>query len=147
MATDRHTRVQLKLQADPRLAASVSAATDNIAQRLGFELGPRAALAAAVEQACSSTFQLLDSEGSEVSVAIEDFDNRIEVNIEYPGQPLPSIGLETFAGFGSQDAPTEQPVGLMLLTLVDRVLFETVEGRQRMTLVKYLPPPNSNGDS
>lgn len=143
MATE-HNRVELKFPPDDRLVLGASAAAEHFAQRCGLELGPRAALVAAVEEACKTTFGLLNSPDAEIQVSLEDFADRIEIGLTYPGEPLPSVGLESFAGFGAAPAGQKQPLGLMLLTLVDRVQYQTAAGLQRITLIKYLPSPAAN---
>jgi hypothetical protein len=134
--------VGLRFSADRRLAAAAAASAEFLAQRIGMELGPRAAFVAAVEEACKCTFRLLEDAQAEISVNIAGFPDRVEATIDYNGAPLPSVGLETFAVLERQEPSREQPVGLMLLTLVDRVGYATERGRQRMTLVKVLQPPD-----
>ncbi len=137
---DERIALELRFAADARLAAAASAAAEHFAQRREMELGPRAAFVAAVEEACNSTSRLLESADQEILLRFEDFADRLEVTLDYAGDPLPSVGLETFTALGAGAPGSAQPVGLMLLTLVDRVGYETVAGKQRMTLVKYLRP-------
>jgi anti-sigma regulatory factor (Ser/Thr protein kinase) len=133
---EEHSRVQLTLPADEQSLHAVVAAAEHFADRSGMELGPRTALVAACQEACRSTFPLLTREDATIGVIIEDFDDRIEVMIEHEGEALPSAGLDTFA---FPEAAQQSPgmSGLMLMSLVDRVQYQTEGGVQRMTLVKY----------
>jgi len=130
--------VHLKIPCEPQAVAAVSAAAELFAQRASMELGPRAALVAAAEEACRITMNHVRSGGS-LCVIVNGYADRVEICFEYQGDPVPSVGLETFAMLGGDDASAQNATGLMLLTLVDRVQYQTSDGTQRVTLVKYVP--------
>lgn len=129
--------VQLTIPCEPQGIAAVSASVETLAQRANMELGPRAALVAAAEEACRTTMLRVRS-GESLGVVLSGFMDRVEICLEYQGEPVPSVGLETFAALKEGD-PAQQATGLMLLTLVDRVQYQTLNGTQRVTLVKYVP--------
>jgi anti-sigma regulatory factor (Ser/Thr protein kinase) len=138
-----HTRVQLTFPADEQSLQAVVAAAEHFADRSGMELGPRTALVAACQEACRSTFPLLTRADATIGVTIEDFDDRIEVTIQHEGEALPSAGLDTFA-FAEAAQSSPGMSGLMLMSLVDRVQYQTDAGVQRMTLVKYTNKTSAN---
>lgn len=132
-------RTELIFEDDPRLLPSVKAAVIHPAQHLEFAPPEQAELAEAAEEACRGAFPLLDSADGDLHLIVDEFPDRVEVSVEYSGEPLPAAGLDSFAVTG---APDDAPLGVsgaMLLTRVDRVLYETHDRLSRMTLVKYLP--------
>lgn len=131
-------RTELILEDEPRLLPSVKAAVIHPAQRLGFAPSEQAELTEAAEEACRGAFPLLDSADGGLHVIVEEFPDRIEVSIEYSGEPLPAAGLDSFAVTGTADDAPLGISGALLLTRVDRVLYETRDRLSRMTLVKYL---------
>ena len=137
MATDP-VIVQLRIPREPQGIAAVSATVESLAQRANMELGPRAALVAAAEEACRTTMNRVRS-GETLGVILSGYMDRVEICLEYQGEPVPSVGLETFAALGAEGEAAPQATGLMLLTLVDRVQYQTESGTQRVTLVKYVP--------
>jgi hypothetical protein len=135
------SRTEVLIENDPRLIGAVSGVVLHAGQRAGLSASAQQELAAAAEHACRSTFPLLDGEDPFVKVTIEDFPDRIEVRLEHTGTPEPSAGLETFfVGDGEEEKPGG-PAGALLLSQVDRVLYETHDGKSRTTLVKYLGKP------
>ena len=132
-------RTELILEDEPRRLPSVKAAVIHPAQRLGFAPSEQAELTEAAEEACRGAFPLLDSADGGLHLIVEEFPDRIEVSIEYFGEPLPAAGLDSFAVTGATDDPPLGVSGALLLTRVDRVLYETRDRLSRMTLVKYLP--------
>jgi len=122
-------RTELKVHNDPRLLAAVGAIVSHSAHRAGLPREAQHGFAEAAVEAVRETFPLLgnDSTGDrDLRMVIEDFPDRVQVTIEHSGESKPSAGLDTFAGSASlQD------------TRVDRVQYDTHEGRSRMTLIKY----------
>jgi hypothetical protein len=132
-------RTELKLHDDPRLMAAVGAVVCHSAQRAGLPAEAQDGLAAAVIEACRDTFPLVQSDGRDdasLKVAVEDFHDRVEVTIEHSGEALPTAGLDTFCG-GAGLGATTGISGSLQDTRVDRVQYETREGRSRMKLTKY----------
>lgn len=137
MTTDP-IRVELKFSNDPRLLRAVLGAIAQVAERAGLDVDAQQNLVVAVEQACADTFKLIPANDGILQVAVQDFADRIEVTLEHHGEALPSAGLETFTQLQG-DEPGDLS-GLILLSRVDRVQYQTDGGTSRMTLVKYLQP-------
>jgi len=133
--TTEGSRVELEFSNDPWLLRVVEVAVVRFAQRAGLDETAQADLATATEQACADTFKLLPENGSRLTVVVEGFADRVEVTLKHGGEALPSAGLETFAGLGEGEAANLS--GLMLLSRVDRVQYETSGGTSRTILVKY----------
>ncbi len=133
--TSERSRVELEFPNDPWLLQVVSVAVVRSAQRAGLDEAAQADLAAATEQACADTFKLLPESDNQLTVVVEDFADRVEVTLMHHGEALPSAGLETFAGLGEGESADLS--GLMLLSRVDRVQYETADGTSRTILVKY----------
>lgn len=133
--TTEHSRVELEFPNDPWLMRAVYAAVAWSAQRVGLDEAAQADLVAATEQACSDTFKLLPEDHNQLTVVVEAFADRVEVTLLHHGEALPSAGLETFAGLGEGESADLS--GLMLISRVDRVQYETADGTSRTILVKY----------
>lgn len=138
MAADQ-TRVEMRLSDDARLVSAVAGAAMHFAQRTGFDVAGQSDLMAATEAACRDTFKLLSPNGSMLAVTIQDFPDRVEVILEHQGEALPTVGLDTFAFDEDEDGGGSDLTGLVLLSRVDRVQYQTESGTSRTTLVKYLP--------
>src|SRR5271169_5583121 len=138
MSTDP-ARTELVLHEDTRLFGAISAVVHHASQRCGLSEAGQQGLAAAAEEACRETFPLMDGQTTgepTVKVIVSDFTDRVEVAIEHTGEALPTAGLDTFVG----DAVSGEGAGLskaLQMTKVDRVQYQTGEGRSRMTLIKY----------
>jgi hypothetical protein len=130
-----HTRSELLLMDDPRLMPALLGVVSYVAKRAELPVEEEARLAEAAEQACQNTFPLLNRADPMLKLVVEDFPDRIEITLEHSGTALPSAGLDSFASHGQQEPAKGS--GALLLTQVDRVLYETRNGRSRMTLVKY----------
>lgn len=134
MTTER-SRIELEFGSDPWLLQAVNTTVLYFARRAGLDETAQADLAAATEQACSDTFKLLPETDDHIVMIVEDFADRVEVTLKHHGEALPSAGLETFAGLGEGEAADFS--GLMLLSRVDRVMYETADGTSRTILIKY----------
>lgn len=142
MTTER-SRVELELRSDPRLMQVVSVTVVHFARRAGLDEAAQADLVAAAEQVCADTFKLLPNENGRIVMVVEDFDDRVEVTLKHRGEALPSAGLETFAGLGEGESADFS--GRMLLSRVDRVLYETADGISRTILIKYTKAQPKSG--
>jgi len=140
VTTAKNNRVELRLPDDPRLLRAVSGAIEHFSRRVGLDAEGQQDLVAAAEEACRNTFKLLQEDDGLLCVAVQDFSDRIEVTLEHKGEPLPSAGLETFAGFGGDGGEGGDLSGLALISRVDRILYDTEGEISRMTLVKYVTP-------
>jgi hypothetical protein len=137
MATDP-SRTEFTLQDDPRLMAGVTAIVSFAAQRCGLSCDAGEGFAAAVATACQETFPLVNQNGTQnaaLKLVVADFPDRVEVTIEHSGEALPTAGLDTFCGGAA--GGSEGLSKALQSTNVDRVQYETREGRSRMTLIKY----------
>lgn len=140
MATST-SRVVLKLTSDARLAAAVGGAVGFFADQARLDARARADLIAAAEEACRETLPLLTPAEPLLGVQIEALPDRIEVTLEHHGQPVPTVGLESFAAPAGEGSGASGASGLRLLSRVDRVQYNTAGGTSRMTLIKYLGAP------
>lgn len=137
MTTDHH-HTELTLQDDPRLLVGIGALVTHLSQVAGLSDGAQEGLAAAVVDACRDTFPLVngdDRHDGSLRMIVEDFADRVEVTIEHSGEALPSAGLDSFCGGGEGVAAGIS--NSLQDTRVDRVQYETRDGRSRMTLIKY----------
>ena len=139
MSTDP-ARTELIVHEDERLLSAIEPVVYQSSIRCGLSTEAQQGLAAAAIAACRETFPLLKDSprGKEraVKVIITDYTDRVEVAIEHTGEALPTAGLDTFVG----DAAAGSAMGLsgaLQNTKIDRVQYETSEGRSRMTLIKY----------
>jgi hypothetical protein len=129
-------RIEFTLDNDPRLFPGVAAIVSHAAQRAGFSAAAQESLASAAVQACRETFPLVNGNDSRLKIVVADYRDRVEVVIEHSGEPLPTAGLDSFCGAGAQEAAGGISSAL-LNTTVDRVQYESGEGRSRMILIKY----------
>jgi hypothetical protein len=137
MSTDP-SKTEFLLEEDPRLLHAIRAILSFSCERAGFSQGALEGFVAAIQNACQETFPLVHNhEGDKraIRVIVEDFTDRIEVSIEHSGEVLPTAGLDTFCGgAGNQPAAIS---GALQGARVDRVQYETHDGRARMKLIKY----------
>jgi hypothetical protein len=139
MSTDP-SRTELIVHEDERLLSAIEPIVFQASLRCGLSTEAQQGLAAASIAACKETFPLLKDSNPRglpaVKVIVTDFTDRVEVAIEHTGEALPTAGLDTFVG----DAIAGSDAGLssaLQKTKIDRVQYETKEGRSRMTLIKY----------
>ena len=133
-----HTRTEVVVVDDPRLLAAVGGIVEHVGERVGLPTTELRALADATDEACRATFPLAGNHDVKLKIIIQDFPDRIEVTLEHGGEPVPAAGSYAFAGRAAEQAGTGKASGSALMAKVDRVLFETRDGRSRMTLVKYI---------
>jgi hypothetical protein len=133
-----HSRTEVVVVDDPRLLAAVDGIVEHVGERVGLPLTELRALAAATDEACRATFPLTGNHDVKLKVIIQDFPDRIEVTLEHGGGPVAAPGFHAYAARAAEQAGVGKASGSALMAKVDRVLFETRDGRSRMTLVKYL---------
>lgn len=136
----------MKLTGDPRLVKAVTGAVEHFAQGAGLDETGQERLMSAAEHACLETISQLESKDSPIEVLIEHHPDRVEIVFAHAASQTPAIGLDAFLGVGpgmgqgaEDNAGSAQ--GVMLLTLVDRVLYDCEGGKSRLRLVKYLTSP------
>ena len=131
--------MELILHEDSRLMCALRAVVSHYAGRAGLSGEAGEKFAAAAVDACRETFPLVGDNGahpSALKVEVEDFHDRVEVTIEHAGEPLPTAGLDTFCGGGTKEA-SEAISRSLQGREVDRVQYESQDGRSRMKLIKY----------
>ncbi len=136
-------RADFRFPPDPHLVLGVVAAAEHFGQRLHLADAAVHDLMRAAENACQSTFKLISDDGATLGVTITEFTDRVEIVIEHQGEALPSAGLDTFLDAVAEGTEDGELSGSMLMTLVDRVQYQTEAGTQRMTLVKNAPGASS----
>ena len=135
-----HSRTILHLSRDDRLIAAVGGAVAHFAERLGMEDAARNLLTGALEDLCRQTLPLLNGneDGDGLDVAIEDFDDRLQISVEHQGEAQPSVGVESFIAECARESK-QRVTGVHLMRTVDRIEYDACNGSIRTTLVKYLP--------
>ena len=133
------TRVAFRFPPDAQLVLGVVAAAEHFGQRIHLDDQAVQDLMRAALDACLSTFKLISEANATLGVVIEQFADRIELNIEHQGEALPTAGLDTFLDAVAEGGASDELSGSLLMTLVDRVQYQTEGGTQRMTLIKNAP--------
>jgi hypothetical protein len=135
--TREHSRTTIQLSCHEQMVPGVGGAVAHYADRVGLSEAARDSLVSALEDFCRETLPLLGSNGGRLTVAIEEFEDRIEIVVEHEGLARPSAGMDTFlAGNGSPS--DSRLLGVRLLRTVDRVEYDSRNGSVRTTLVRYL---------
>jgi len=132
-----HSRTVLHLSRDDRMIAAVGGAVAHFAERLGLENAACSLLTSALEELCRQTLPLLNGNGDGLDVAIEDFDDRLQISVEHNGEAQPSVGVESFIAECARDSD-QRLTGVRLMRSVDRIEYDARSGSIRTTLVKYL---------
>lgn len=136
----QEARIELMVDDDPRLMKGVATLVSQAGHCAGLPHDAQNCLGEAVAEACRQTFPLLNGSEAALKLIVEHFHDRVEVTIEHSGEPVPTAGLDTFcadavrAGSGSTGLSAA-----LLSTHIDRVRYETRDGRSRTTLIKYCP--------
>jgi hypothetical protein len=140
--TREHSRTILHLSRDHRLIAAVGGAVAHFAERVGMEDAARSLLTGALEDLCRQTLPLLNGnengDGDGLDIAIEDFDDRLQISVEHHGEAQPSVGVESFIAECTRESD-QRITGVHLMRSVDRIEYDARNGSIRTTLVKYLP--------
>jgi hypothetical protein len=132
-----HSRTILHLCGDDRMIAAVGGAVAHFAERVGMEDAARSLLTVALEDLCRQTQPLLNGNGEGLEVAIEDFDDRLQISVEHRGEAQPSVGVESFIAECARESK-QRVTGLHLMRTVDRIEYDARDKSVRTTLVKYL---------
>lgn len=130
------TRTTIELSRDARLVSGIGGAVAHHAERVGLNEATRDALVSSLEDFCRQTLPLLGASGDRLAVAIEEFDDRIEIVVEHHGEASPSVGMDTFLEANASHSAALP--GVRLLRIVDRVEYDARNGIVRTTMVKYL---------
>jgi len=139
--TREHSRTILHLTRDDRLIAAVGGAVAHFAERVGMENTACNVLTSALEELCRQTLPLLPENGDMLDVAIEDFEDRLQIIVEHHGARQPTVGVDSFIECCARESK-QGIAGVQLIRSVDRIEYDARDGSIRTTLVKYLPPDN-----
>jgi hypothetical protein len=134
--THEKTRTEFKLAGgDARLVNAVASAVRHTARRAGIPEAADAAFARAAADACRLTLPLLNGSDPFLHVAIEEFQDRVEVTLEHSGRPMPGSQVESL---GKNPAGTSSALVAAGSHEVDVVHSERYGERSRVTLVKHI---------
>ena len=86
---------------------------------------------------CYQTLPLVQGKADGLDVAIEDFEDRLEIVVEHHGAAQPSLGMDSFIAECARQLNV-RVTGARLMLSVDRVEYDARNGSIRTTLVKYL---------
>lgn len=103
-----------------------------------------ALLTEALEELCRQTLPLLQGSDDGLDVAIEDFEDRLEIIVEHNGEAQPSVGVESFIAECARESK-QRVSGVHLIRTVDRIEYDARNGSIKTTLVKYLRLSGKNG--
>jgi hypothetical protein len=134
------------LSPNDRLVPAVGGAVAHFAARVGMEDAACARLTEALEELCRQTLPLLQGREEGLDVAIEDFEDRLEIIVEHNGEPQPTVGVESFIAECARESK-QRVSGVHLIRTVDRIEYDARNGSIKTTLVKYLQfgAPGKNG--
>lgn len=136
MSRPEHARLVLHLSGDERLIGGVGAALAHFAARVGLGAEAHTPVVAAVEHLCRQTLPLPGDDEATLDVAIEDFDDRIEIVLEHRGEARRGVEAELIRGKAS--GQTAGPSAAAdLARSVDSVECHARNGSVRTVLVKY----------
>jgi hypothetical protein len=132
-------RIQLKMDADARLAAAAGGVARCFGDDAGLEDASVSQLQTTVIAACREAFRHLNAAHPHLEVTLTRFTDRIEVTLAHEGESSPPLGLDAVVGFAAQMGQTSG--GPRALQGVDRVQFETHGRFAIMRLTKFLHSP------
>jgi hypothetical protein len=138
--TSEPLRAVFHLDRDFSFAGVLRSAVQFQALQAGFDAETCEEIAGASEGVCRKTLSQLTDADAGLDVTLDSFADRIEVSFQHRGQVAPAVGLQTFALPDASPAGEDEINGLKLLSRVDRVLYNTEDGRVQTTLVKFLKP-------
>lgn len=124
---NKHSRTELIINDDPRLVAAVGSVVEHAVNRAGLPENVQKQLAETVVNTCRAAFPPASAGVTGLKCAVEDFDDRIEVQIDQPKN----------GSSGAQLADKLREA----IRCVDDVKYEPSATGSRVTLIKYLHPP------
>lgn len=130
------SRIECKLNEDPRLIAGASAIVAHVARRAGLSAAAAAEIAGAASAACTAVFQAIGGGKASASLklAVAEFPDRVEATIE----PAPEDwkALRTSSSKGRPAGFAEQIRQRLKGAALDGLEAESQDGVPRVTLVK-----------
>jgi hypothetical protein len=124
---NKHTRTELVLNDDPRLVAAVGSVVEHAVNRAGLPEEVQKQLAETAVETCRACFVPVSAGAAGLKCVVEDFDDRIEVQIDQP----------TNGARGGALADKLRGA----IRSVDDVKYEPIANGSRVTLIKYLHGP------
>lgn len=124
---NKHTRTELVLNDDPRLVAAVGSVVEHAVNRAGLSAEIQKEVAATAVETCRACFVPAGGGQAGLKCVVEDFDDRIEVQIDQPTNGA--------RGGALADKLREA------IRNVDDVKYEPTTTGSRVTLIKYLQSP------
>ena len=140
MATEAK-RIQLQIDADPRLAAAAGGAAHYLGAAAGLEEASLDRLQSAIVAACREEFRKLGAAHPQLEVTLTRFIDRIEVALAHEAEGSPAVSIDAAAGSAAQLGDNSGCA--CRLDGVDRVQFETHDGCAVTRLTKFLHSPAS----
>ena len=133
--------IELKIDADARLAAAAGGAARYFAESAGMLSGAVAELQKSVVAACEEAFEHLIGDQPHLVVTLALFADRIEIAMTHEGSAEPAMGLDRIAGFADHLGGSGGLGG------VDRVQYEAHDGLAVTRLTKYLGHAHGSSSS
>jgi hypothetical protein len=124
---NKHTRTELVLNDDPRLVAAVGTVVEHAVNRAGLPEEIQKQMASTAVETCRACFMPASGGQTGLKCVVEDFDDRIEVQIDQPTNGA--------RGGALADKLREA------IRSVDNVKYEPTATGSRITLTKYLKDP------
>src|SRR5260370_15811941 len=100
-ATDAK-RIQLQIDADPRLAAAAGGAAHYLGVAAGLEDASLGQLQSAIVAACREEFRKLDAAHPHLEVTLTRFIDRIEVALAHEAEGSPAVSIDAAPGSAAQ---------------------------------------------
>ena len=134
--------IDLKLAADPRLAAGAGGVARYLADAAGLDEHAVSLLQAAASAACLEAFHSLTARDPQLRVVYIRYEDRIEIALSRRGAAGPAVGLDFMTGFA--DASPGGGASRSILSGVDRVQYDTHDGEAVTRLTKYIGHRTAN---
>jgi len=134
-------RIQLHIDADPRLAAAAGGAAHYLGVAAGLEDASLDRLQSAIVGTCREEFRKLDAAHPHLEVTLTRFIDRIEVALAHKAEGPPAVSINAVAGSAAQLEDNSSCA--CRLDGVDLVQFETRDGCAVTRLTKFLHSPAS----
>jgi hypothetical protein len=134
-------RIQLQIDADPRLAAAAGGAAHYLGVAAGLEEPSLDQLQSAIVAVCREEFRKLSAAHPHLEVTLTRFIDRIEVALAHEAEDAPAVSINAVAGSAAQSGDNSSC--MCRLDGVDLVQFETHDGCAVTRLTKFLHSPDS----
>lgn len=135
MAADFQS-IELKVDADPRLAAAAGGVAHYLADAAGLASEAASQLQSATIAACLQAFESVTLEHPLLQILYARYADRIEIVLAYKGGSAPAIGLDAIAGLAA--ASIQNGTAGSVFSGVDRVQYDTRGGEAVTRLTKYI---------